>query len=59
MLDVMIECGKLDGQIEGVVPHLIDGRLSILQYACDTIFMEHDFEKARNLKLFLQRSSNY
>jgi hypothetical protein len=37
-----------------VVPHLVDGELSILQYADDTImFMKHDFNKARNLKLIL------
>ena len=36
------------------VPHLVDGGLSILQYANDTIlFMEHDLDKARNLKLLL------
>jgi hypothetical protein len=37
-----------------VIPHLVDGGLSILQYADDTIiFMEHDLEKAKNLKLIL------
>ena len=54
MLAVMIERAKSDGQIEGVIPHLDDGGLSILQYADDTIlFMEHDFENARNLKLII------
>ena len=54
MLAIIIERAKIDGQIEGVVPHLVDGGLSILQYADDTIlFMEHDLEKARNLKLIL------
>src|SRR3954468_17744746 len=54
MLAILIERAKADGQIEGVVPHLIDGGLSILQYADDTIlFMEHDLDKARNLKLLL------
>ena len=43
MLAIIIERAKLDGQIVGVVPHLVDGGLSILQYADDTIlFMEHD-----------------
>jgi hypothetical protein len=47
MLAVLIERAKSDGQIEGVIPHLVDGGLSILQYADDTIlFMEHDLEKA-------------
>jgi hypothetical protein len=50
----MIERAKSDGQIEGVIPHLVDGGLSILKYANDTIlFMEPDLEKAKNLKLIL------
>jgi hypothetical protein len=54
MLAILIERAKSDGQIEGVIPHLVDGGLSILQYANDTtLFMEHDLEKARNLKLIL------
>jgi len=54
MLAVMIERAKVDGQIDGVVNHLVDGGLSILQYADDMIlFMDHDLEKARNLKLIL------
>jgi hypothetical protein len=53
MLTNMIECAKIDG-FEGVIPHLVDGGLSILQYADDTIlFMKHDLEKAKNLKLIL------
>jgi hypothetical protein len=40
--------------VGGVVPHLVDGGLSILQYADDTIlFMEHDIEKAQSIKLLL------
>jgi retron-type reverse transcriptase len=54
MLAVLIERAKEDGQIGGVVPHLVEGGLSILQYADDTIlFMDHDIEKAKNLKLIL------
>jgi hypothetical protein len=54
MLTIMIERTKDDDQNEGVIAHLVDGGLSILQYADDTIlFMEHDLEKARNLKLIL------
>jgi hypothetical protein len=54
MLVILIERTKSDGQIEGVIPHLVDGGLSILQYTNDTIlFMEHDLEKAQNLKLIL------
>jgi hypothetical protein len=62
MLAILIERAKSDGQIEGVIPHLVDGGLSILQYADDTIqLMEHDLEKARNLKLILAAliSSNF
>jgi hypothetical protein len=47
MLAIMIERAKNDGLIEGIIPHLVDGVLSILQYADNTIlFMEHDLEKA-------------
>jgi hypothetical protein len=47
MLAILIERAKADGQIEGVIPHLVDGGLSILQYADDIIlFMEHDIEKS-------------
>jgi hypothetical protein len=31
MLAIMIERVKSDGQFEGVIPHLVDGGLSILQ----------------------------
>jgi hypothetical protein len=37
-----------------VIPHLVDGGLSIHQYVDDTIlFMEQDLDKARNLELIL------
>jgi hypothetical protein len=45
MLDVMFEHAKYEGQIEGVIPHLVDGGLSIPQYVDDIIlFMKHDIE---------------
>jgi hypothetical protein len=48
MLAILIERAKIHGKIEGLVPHLVDGGLSILQYAHDTIlFMDHDLDKAR------------
>jgi hypothetical protein len=54
MLVIMIERAKMDGQFEGVIPHLVVGGLSILQYADDTIlFIKHGLEKAKNLKLTL------
>jgi hypothetical protein len=54
ILVVMIEHAKADGHIEGVIPHLVDGGLSILQYTnYIIIFMKNDFEKAQNLKLIL------
>ncbi|WVZ82767.1 hypothetical protein U9M48_029995 [Paspalum notatum var. saurae] len=54
MLKVFISRAKLDGRFVGVIPHLVDGRLSILHYADDTIlFMDHDPDKARNKKLLL------
>ena len=54
MLKILISRANLDGQFDGIVSHLVDGGLSILQYADDTIlFMDHDLDKARNLKLLL------
>ena len=54
MLAILINRAKADGQVDGLVPHLVDGGLSILQYADDTLlFMDHDLEKAGNLKLLL------
>jgi hypothetical protein len=54
MLALLINRVKADGQIRGLVPHLVDGGISILQYVDDIIlFMEHDLEQASNLKLLL------
>ena len=54
MLAILIKRANEEGQISGVVPHLVDGGLSVLQYADDTIlFMEHNLDHARNLKLLL------
>jgi hypothetical protein len=51
MLANIIERVKVDAQIDCVISRLVDGGISILQYAEDTIhFMKYDFEKARNLK---------
>jgi hypothetical protein len=54
MLALLINRAKADGQIRGVIPHLVDDGLSILQYADDTIiFLDHDLEQDKNLKLHL------
>jgi len=54
MLSILIKRAKNDGQIKGVIPHLLEDGLSILQYADDTIiFMDHDLEQAKNMKLLL------
>jgi len=54
MLVVLVNRAKQDGQVGGLIPHLVDRGVSILQYANDTIiFMEHDLVKARNMKLVL------
>jgi hypothetical protein len=39
MLAIIIERAKNYGLIEGVIPHLVDGGLSILQYADDMILL--------------------
>jgi hypothetical protein len=52
MLVILIKRAKLASQIDGVVPHLVDDRSSILQYVDNTIiFLYHDLEKAKNLKI--------
>jgi hypothetical protein len=54
MLALLISRAKEDGQITGLIPHLIDGGIFILQYTNDTIlFMENDLEQAKNMKLLL------
>jgi hypothetical protein len=54
MLTVIISRVKEAKQIKGVVPHLVDEGLSVLQYADDTIiFMDNDLERAKNMKLLL------
>jgi hypothetical protein len=54
MLAILIYRAKESDQVHGVVPHLVDEGLSILQYADDTIiFMDNDLEKTKNMKLLL------
>jgi hypothetical protein len=54
MLAIMIERANNEGQIEGVVMHLVDSGLSILQYVdAKILFMEHELLKVRNLKKYL------
>ena len=54
MLAILIARAREDGQISGLIPHLIDDGLSVLQYADDTIiFMDDSIEEAKNMKLIL------
>jgi hypothetical protein len=54
MLAILINKAKNKGHFNGVVPHLVDDSLSILQYVDDTIiFLDHDLSSSRNLKLLL------
>ena len=51
MLTILISRAKEDEQSQGVVPHLVDEGLSILD---DTvIFMDNDIERVKNMKLLL------
>jgi hypothetical protein len=48
MLTILINQAKHNGQIDGVVPRLVDNGLSILQYADDTlIFMDDNLRKLK------------
>jgi hypothetical protein len=52
MLAIIIKRENIKGQVSGVVPHFIDGGVYILQFVDDIIlFLEHDLEKAHNMKL--------
>ena len=54
MLAIFISRAKEAGLLSGIVPHLIEDGLSILQNADDTIlFLKNDLEQAKNLKLIL------
>ena len=54
MLAIILNKAKQEGLIRGIIPHLIDDGLSILQYADDTvIFLDHDIDLAKNMKLLL------
>ena len=54
MLAIIICRAKENGQISGVVPHLVDDGHSVLQHADDTIiFMENNFDQAVNMNLLL------
>jgi hypothetical protein len=54
MLAIILNRAKHENLIRGVITHLIEEGLSILQYADDTvIFLDHDLELAKNMKLLL------
>jgi hypothetical protein len=37
MLAIIINRGKKNGQVNGLIPHLVDGGVSVLHYMDDTI----------------------
>jgi hypothetical protein len=54
MLAILINRAKEEGQFDGIIPHMVDGGLLILQYMDNTVLsMDHDLDKAKNLKLLL------
>ena len=54
MLVILIGRAKEDDLVGGLIPLLVDGSVSILHYDDDTIiFMEHDMDKAINMKSVL------
>jgi hypothetical protein len=55
MLAILINRAKGEVKLSEVIPHFVDDGLSILQYTDDTIlFMDHNFEQAKNMKLLLR-----
>jgi hypothetical protein len=60
MLALLIKRAKYDGQFSGVISHLVEDGLSILQYADDTIlFLDHDLDQAKSMKLLLSVLKNF
>jgi hypothetical protein len=54
MLARLVNKAKNHGQFEGLILHMFDGGLSILQYADDALlFLDNDLARASNLKLLL------
>jgi hypothetical protein len=53
MLVVLIERSKNLGFVDGLVPHLVEDGLSILQYDDTILFLDDNLEKAKGLKLVL------
>ena len=54
MLALMIRRANEKGLVGGLVPHLVDGGVSILQYVDDTIlFLDQNPKCAKNLKWLL------
>jgi hypothetical protein len=48
MLAILIARAKEDGQVAGLIPHLVEGGVSIMQDADGMIlFMEHDLEGSK------------
>jgi hypothetical protein len=46
MFVIFIARAKEDGQVDGLIPHLVEGDVSILQYTDDIIlFMEQNSRK--------------
>ncbi|WVZ81400.1 hypothetical protein U9M48_028780 [Paspalum notatum var. saurae] len=51
---LFINRAKENGQIQGLVPHLVEDGLSILKDTDDTIFfLEHNLEQVKNLNIIL------
>ena len=56
MLAIILNRAKQEGLIRGIIWHLIEDGLSILQYADDDdtiIFLDHDIDLEKNMKLLL------
>jgi hypothetical protein len=53
-LSALLEEASRNGRLSGLVPHLVDGGLTHIQYADDTVVMiQMEEESMLNLKLIL------
>lgn len=54
MLVVLLKRAKTNGLVSGIIPHLVEDGLSVLQYVDDTvIFLDHNLSQSINMKLLL------
>jgi hypothetical protein len=60
ILSIIFQTEKEHSQVDGLISHHVEGGVSLLQYAMNDIiiFVDHNIEKALDMKLILVYSSS-